>query len=255
MKGTVLLERSRDAAVVTIRNPVRHNALSIEMWDMLRRHFLALEGDETLRCIVIQGARTEAFSAGADLSEFAEVRANVEQVTRYHEECVGPCLAAIGASVVPVVAKIRGFCMGGGLEIACACDIRLADETARFGAPVGRFGFPLAFAETQGLFNLVGPTVAAELLLEGRILSASEARDRQLVTRLVAAVELDNEAAVCVENLCRSGRWASRSHKKQLRRLLNDSSPVTYEERQEVYRFAETDEYQQSLCKLVAQRT
>jgi enoyl-CoA hydratase/carnithine racemase len=254
MTGEVLFERDRDTAVVTIRNPVRHNALSVEMWHALRRHFVTANSDEALRCIVIQGFGTEAFSAGADLSEFAEARSTVEQVTKYHEEYVGPCLAAISASVVPVVAKIRGFCMGGGLEIACACDIRLADETARFGAPVGRLGFPLAFAETQGLFNLVGPTLAAELLLEGRILSAAQARDRQLVTRLVAAAELDNEAAACIENLCRSGRWASRSHKKQLRRLLNDSSPVTYEERQEVYRFAETDEYQETLRMLAARR-
>jgi enoyl-CoA hydratase/carnithine racemase len=254
MTGEVLFERDRDTAVVTIRNPARRNALSVEMWHALRRHFITANSDEALRCIAIQGAGTEAFSAGADLSEFAEVRSTVEQVARYHEECVGPCLAAISAAAVPVVAKIRGFCMGGGLEIACACDIRLTDETARFGAPVGRLGFPLAFAETQGLFNLVGPTVAAELLLEGRILSATEARDRWLVTRVVAANELDNEVAGCIENLCRSGRWASRSHKKQLRRLLNDSSPVTFEERQEVYRFAETDEYQDSLRKLAARR-
>jgi enoyl-CoA hydratase/carnithine racemase len=107
------------------------------------------------------------------MSEFERVRSTREQVTEFHENSVLAALTAIAACPIPVVAAIGGVCMGGGLEIVAASDLRIADRSATFGAPVERHGFPLAFAET--LFRLVGPAVLAELLLEGRILDADEA--------------------------------------------------------------------------------
>lgn len=235
--------RDGEVATITLRNESKLNALTVRMWSELKAHFEDLAASETLRCIVIQGAGDKAFSAGADISEFETTRSTREQVIRFHEEYVGACLAAMLNCDIPVVAAIRGVCMGGGLEIACATDIRLADVTATFGAPVGRLGFPLAFGETQALVSVVGPAVAAELLIEGRILKAAEALSRHLVTRLHAPEALQAGVTACVENICKSGRFAARSHKRQLRRLMRDPSPVTREERFAVYGFAETEEY------------
>ena len=251
MVGRILSDVQGKVAFVTIENDRKLNALDVVMWRSLRAQFEELSRRDELRCIVIRGAGEKAFSAGADISEFAATRSNREQVTRFHEEIVGPALMAIFDCDVPVVAQIRGVCMGGGLEIACACDLRLADDSARFGAPVGKLGFPLAFAETQSLFALVGWATSAELLIEGRILSAADAFDRRLVTRVSRSVELEDDVARCVKSICESGRWAAQSHKQQLRRLVRDSSPVSAAERHSVYAFADTDEYQEGYRRFV----
>jgi enoyl-CoA hydratase/carnithine racemase len=254
MSGRISVRESGDVALVELCNETKLNALSFAMWQELGYAIAALSQSATLRCIRIKGAGEQAFSAGADISEFSETRSTFEQVVAFHEKGVGACLDAFLGCPIPIVAEIRGACMGGGLEIACACDLRLADETARFGAPVGRLGFPLAFGETQGLFALVGPSVAAELLLEGRILSASDALQRRLITRLSSAGSLAGDVDAAVADICKSGRWAARSHKHQLRRLARDPSPVTREERMAVYGFATTDEYRDGIRRFLGRK-
>ena len=254
MAASIAIDEQDDVALVTICNEAKLNALNFAMWVQLREEIERLSASPTLRCIRISGSGDRAFSAGADISEFAEMRSTRDQVVRFHEEGVGACLAALLECPVPIVAEIRGACMGGGLEIASACDMRLADETARFGAPVGRLGFPLAFAETQALYNLVGPSVAAELLIEGRVFTAQEALARRLVTRLAPSDMLGIEVEKAVANVCRSGRWAARSHKRQLRRLMRDPSPVSVADRMEVYGFAETNEYRDGIRRFLSRK-
>ena len=241
----VQVAKDGSTAVVVMRNESRLNAFSLPMWSALREAFEELSGREDLRCIMLRGAGTAAFSAGADISEFEATRGTFEQVVEFHEKHVGPCLASIGLCPIPVVAGIRGVCMGGGLEIASACDIRIADKTARFGAPVGRLGFPLAFGETEALFRLVGPAVSAEILIEGRVFVAEEALQRGLLTRVIEMDRFEEEVASTMASIRASGILAARSHKRQIRRLSLDGSAVSLAERMEVYRFAETREYQE----------
>lgn len=245
MPGKIMNSSVDGVATVTISNEAKLNALTVAMWRELKTCFDGLAGRDDLRCVVVRGHGMKAFSAGADISEFEETRSTREQVIRFHEEDVLGCLASIADCPIPVVAAIRGMCMGGGLEIATVCDIRIAAESARLGAPVGRLGFPLAFAETQALFRLAGPTAAAELLLEGRIYSSREAYEKGIVTRVVPDDGLENEIADTVRNIAQSGLAAARSHKHQIRRLTIDSTPVSTEERMRIYEFAETDEYRQ----------
>ena len=164
-------------------------------------------------------------------------------------------LNAIVDCPVPIVAAIQGACFGGGLEIAVACNLRIAAQGARFGAPVGRMGFPLALGETEGLFRLVGPSVSAELLIEGRLFDARTAREKGLVTRVVEAEDFEAAIAETVENICASGILAARSHKRQIRRLMRDAAPVTSAERMEVYGFAESDEYRRGVEAFLAKAT
>lgn len=244
MAGQISASLEGEIATVTISQPGKRNALTVEMWGELKSAFEKAGADATLRCIVLRGDGDEAFSAGADMSEFERVRSTREQVIEFHENCVLGALTAITECPVPVVAAIGGVCMGGGLEIAAVCDLRIAGQSSRFGAPVGRHGFPLAFAETQALFRIVGPATMAELLLEGRILDAREALAKGLVTRIVPDVEIASEAYATAQRIYESSPLASRSHKQQIRRLTVDTSPVTSEERMRVYAFADSEDYQ-----------
>ena len=252
MPGEIVRQGSESCATLIISHPERRNALTVGMWQDLAAHLRSLSLEDAMRCIIIRGATAEAFSAGADISEFRDARSTHEQVVQFHEEYVGGCLGAIAACPVPVIAAIRGACFGGGLEIAVACDIRIAAESACFGAPVGRMGFPLALGETEALFQLVGPSVSAELLIEGRIFDARTAYEKGLVSRVVGEDEFEAAVAGTTENVCASGILAARSHKRQIRRLMRDASPVTRAERMEVYGFAESEEYQRGVAAFLA---
>lgn len=253
--GEIIEHRDGDCVTVTLASEHKLNALTIEMWNRLRATFDAYARDDQLRCVVISGAGRKAFSAGADISEFEASRSTYGQVVDYHENIVGPCLSAISECPCPVVAAVRGVCMGGGLEIAGVCDIRVADGTALFGAPVGRMGFPLAFAETRLLFQLVGPATAAELLIEGRILSAQEAFERRMISRVARPEYLQGILDDVVGGIRKSGKQAARSHKRQLRRLMTDQSPISQEERFAEYAFAETDEYRQGFERFLKRKS
>jgi enoyl-CoA hydratase len=254
MMGEIVVSNTGVVATIVISNGEKLNAIDLGMWRQLREAFGSLGNNPSQRCVVIQGAGDKAFSVGADISEFEKSRKTRDQVSIFHEEYVWPALAAIAECDVPVVAKIRGMCMGGGLEIASMADLRLADTSAQFGIPVGKLGFPLAFAETQALFNLVGRAVVAELLIEGRVLDAAEAHQRGLVTRTASVENLEREVDAAVSNICSSGILAARSHKRQLRRLMSDSSPVTPQERLAVYEFADTDEYRDGILAFLRKR-
>ncbi|WP_210249208.1 enoyl-CoA hydratase/isomerase family protein [Methylobacterium sp. WL2] len=216
MAGKIVTEQSDSHVTLTISHPERRNALTVLMWQELAAQVRELSREDGIRCVVIRGGTAEAFSAGADISEFGTARSTREQVVRFHEEYVGGCLNAIATCPVPVVAAIQGACFGGGLEIAAVCDIRIAAKCARFGAPVGRLGFPLAFGETEALFRLVGPSVTAELLIEGRLFDARTAYEKGLVSRVVGNDDFEREVAAAVENICASGILAARSHKRQI---------------------------------------
>jgi enoyl-CoA hydratase/carnithine racemase len=170
------------------------------------------------RVVVIRGAGDD-FAAGADIEEFERVRFDQPSGRKYHLETIGNALAAVDACPVPLVAAIQGVCVGGGLEIASTCDIRLAADNGRFGVPIGRLGFPLALPELVPLLRLVGPAVAAELLIEGRILNAEEAALRGLVTRVVPAAVFESELEQCVARIAAGSPLAARENKANVRRF------------------------------------
>ena len=218
MAGKVDISIDGGVAAVTLDSPGKLNAVSVAMWQGLARVFNEIGDAETLRVIVIRGAGGN-FAAGADIEEFDRVRHDPSSGRKYHLETIGNALSAIDRCPVPLIAAIEGVCVGGGLEIASLCDIRLAADTARFGVPIGRLGFPLALPELVPLLRLVGPAVAAEMLLESRILSADEAEVRRLVTRVVPAVSFESRAAAMHRAYCRrlaTGRAAEQGQHSPL---------------------------------------
>jgi enoyl-CoA hydratase len=191
----ILVARDGVIATVVLSNPAKLNALTVAMWPALAGAMDALSADETVRCIVLRGAGREAFSAGADIAEFATERDNADQGRRYHREYVHGALKAVGECRHPTVAMIHGPCVGGGLEIACACDVRISGLSGRFGVPINRLGFAIAYDELAAVLPLTGRAVALEILLEGRVWDAQRALEKGLLSRVVEDDHLEDESA------------------------------------------------------------
>jgi enoyl-CoA hydratase/carnithine racemase len=224
MASTILVERDGAIATVVLNRPDKLNALTRAMWTRLGQVFDELSADGDLRCIVIRGAGTQAFAPGNDISEFASERSNVEQARAYGED-MRRAIEAIGRCRHPIVAQIHGICVGGGLEIAGLADIRICGESSRFGVPINKLGLVMAYAEIGALIRLVGEATALEILLEGRIFDAREARDKGLVTRVVADDQVEAEARAAAARIAAGAPLVARWHKKFARRL-RDPAPL-----------------------------
>jgi enoyl-CoA hydratase/carnithine racemase len=252
--GFVHVTATGEFATVTLDSPGKLNAISESMWQALARTFAATVHEPHLRAVVIRGAGHN-FAAGADIDEFERVRGDAASGRRYHLETIANALEAIAACPVPVLAAIEGVCVGGGLEVAVACDLRLAADGARLGAPVGRIGFPLALPELVPLLRLVGPGVASELLLEGRLLDAEEAAARGLVTRVVPGARFEDEVQHCLTRIAAGSPRAARENKANLRRLAANGGRYTEHELDESFGFLESEDYREGVAAFVGKRT
>lgn len=254
MAGRVEFVSDAGVATVTLDSPGKLNAVSVAMWQGLARIFNEIGDAEALRVIVIRGANGN-FAAGADIDEFERVRHDPSSGRKYHLETIGNALTAIDRCPVPLVAAIEGVCVGGGLEIASLCDIRLAAASARFGVPIGRLGFPLALPELVPLLRLAGPAVAAELLLESRVLSADEAAARGLITRVVAAASLEVELQLCVAHIAAGSPLAARQNKANIRRFQSRGLDYTQHELDESFAFLDSHDYHEGVRAFLAKRS
>src|SRR5258707_15649566 len=178
----LLEERDGGFVTLVINRPEKLNAMTKPLWRLLGETVRRLDGDDSVRCIVLRGAGGKAFSPGNDIAEFTTERSNAEQARDYGA-IMHATLGALAACRHPLVALIEGICVGGGLEIAALCDLRICGEGSRFGAPINRLGLVMAYAELAALHNLVGRAVTLESLLQGRSLRASEAKENGLGTR------------------------------------------------------------------------
>lgn len=257
MKPRILCEREAEVgtgiATVTLFNPDKLNAINAAMWRELKATMEALDADESLRCVVIRGEGA-AFAAGGDIEEFLTERDTFERAQVYHGEWVAGALESIVACRHPVVAMIQGPCIGGGLEIAAQCDLRIAAESAKFGAPIMKLGFTMAHSELVGLLALAGPAVALEILLEGRILSAREACAKGLVTRVVSDAQLAEEAYATARRIAAGAPLTARGHKRLVRRLA-DLRPLDAAEVRENFSYLDTEDYREGLAAFLEKRT
>lgn len=253
----ILCERSTEypgIATVTLSNPDKLNAINASMWRELKTTMLALDADETLRCIVIRGAG-HTFAAGGDIEEFLTERDTFERAQVYHGVWVAGALDSIVACCHPVVALIEGACIGGGLEIAAQCDVRIAAASARFGAPINKLGFTMAHTELAGLLSLVSPAVALEILLEGRIYNAQEACSKGLISRVVADDTLVAEAYATAQRISEGAPRVARSHKRWVRRLSEPGArPLSENEIRENFEYLDSADYREGLAAFLAKR-
>jgi enoyl-CoA hydratase/carnithine racemase len=191
----------RDGAVghLMLDRPDRRNALNREMWAALPGLIAALDRDPDTRVLVLQGAGSEAFAAGADIAEFAHQRANPDQAKDY-EALSGNAFDALRNAAKPVISKIRGFCIGGGLALALASDLRIAADNAVFALPPARLGLAYPIEGLRDLLQAFSPAFAMVMLYTARRLAAGEAQRAGLIHRVVPADHLDREVAgLCTE--------------------------------------------------------
>lgn len=179
-------------AFVIVDKQQRRNAFDTEMWRALPLILSEIQAQETFRAIVVRGAGKEAFSAGADISEFSHARATVEGAHAY-DAVTEAAYGALRNARLPTIAMIHGFCYGGGLGLAMSCDMRMASATATFAIPAGRLGLAYPKESLRHIVSLVGPDIAKELLFTARTFSAKEALQAGMLNHVWAPDELDGE--------------------------------------------------------------
>jgi len=249
-KAPVLTSHDGPIATVTLNNPDRLNALNKPMWEALGAVMRELSNDDDLRCVVLRGAGDKAFAAGADISEFARERADSKQAARYGE-LIDSTMQAVAQCRHPVIAMIKGACIGGGLEIAAMCDLRICGESSRFGVPIKNLGLVMGYGELQGLLALAGRAVAAEILLEGRVFDAAEALHKRLVNRVVPDADVERETNATAQRVAAGAPLVARWHKQFIERL-SVVPAVSAAERGEGYACFDTEDYRIGVAAFLA---
>jgi len=250
--GKVLVGLDGAIATVTLSSPGRMNALDRTMWAQLGAAMQELGADDSLRCIVIRGDGEKAFAAGADIAEFKDERANSAQAKAYSRGGIG-WMHSVTECRHPTVALIQGACVGGGLLIASQCDLRICNESARFGVPVKNLGLTESYDELQAMMRVIGPASSLEILLEGRIWGAREAYEKGLVSRVVPDAGVVEEAYAAARRIADGAPLVARWHKKFIRRLL-DPRPLTQEERDEGYACFDTEDFKKGVAAFLAKK-
>ncbi len=175
---------------MTFNNPERHNAVSLEMWEAAIEIISDFCRDDAVRVIIVRGAGEKSFVSGADISKFEDERAQEQAVKRYDLATEGAYTALLTAPK-PTIAMIRGYCIGGGANLAVCCDLRICSETAKFAIPAAKLGLGYGYTRVRRLLDVVGPAFAKEIFFTARQFTAEEARIMGLVNRVVPQAELE----------------------------------------------------------------
>lgn len=244
--------RHEHTATVTLSNPGRLNAMTRAMWRALRTEFEALSADGTLRVVLVRGEGA-AFCAGGDISEYPAFRFAPDSLRAFHEDEVWAALAAILACPVPVVAQIAGPCMGAGIEIASCCDIRLAGESAKFGAPIAKLGFPMAPREAALVQGAIGDVLARDMLLAAGVHGAQRLREAGFLTAVLPDAELPDACARKLAQVAALAPQAARAHKALLRGL-QAGQPVA-QWLPTAYDYADSAEHREGIRAFLDKRT
>ncbi len=218
MPAKILIDQADGVARVTLSYPKRFNAMSRAMWCELRAAFEHIQQQNDVRCVLVVGQGAN-FCAGGDISEYSSFRFEEASLREFHEGDVWGALNAMLHCDVPMVAHIVGNCMGAGIEIASCCDIRLAAESAQFGAPIARLGFPMAPREAALVARELGGVTARQMLLEAAVFSAPEMLQRGFLSRVVADVDLASVVQATLDRMTQLAPQAARLNKQTLRAI------------------------------------
>ncbi|HVH74232.1 MAG TPA: enoyl-CoA hydratase [Stellaceae bacterium] len=217
----MIAEKDGPIGHIIFNNPARHNAVSLDMWEAVPKILDDYEADDRIRVIVLSGAGGKAFVSGADISEFKEKRATEEAAAAYSRISEG-ARKRIEETPKPTIAMIRGYCIGGGVGTALACDMRIAAEGSRFGIPAAKLGLGYAYDGIKKLIDLVGPAHAREIFYTARQFSAEEALRMGLVNQLVPQGELETYVRSYCEMIAANAPLTVRSVKIIVAEALKD---------------------------------
>jgi len=221
--GKILADIKDGVGRSTFNQPEKRNAMSVAMWDGMGQALDVFTADASVRCVVLTGAGDKAFVSGADISQFDKIRSDADAQKEYgRQTAVGRLKLATYAK--PVIAEIRGFCMGGGLGIAMSCDIRIAAEGSQFGIPAAKLGIAYGFDMVKHLVSLVGPAHANMILMTGERFDAREAERVGLINKLVPADALAGEVAKLTATLAQNAPLSLFANKRTVQAVLQDKA-------------------------------
>lgn len=221
----IVARASGFAGEITLGNPKRKNAVSLAMWQAIPEAINWLTGEGGARVIVLKGAGNTDFSAGADISEFAEVRKDAASAIHY-EAANSAAFAAIREASVPVIACIRGICYGGALGLAAACDLRFADETARFAVPAAKLGLAYPADAMSDIVDALGLTLARLAVYSGRTFTAADLAGSPFLAGLSRPDELDETVAALAAEIAANAPLSIRATKTAIRAATSGSADL-----------------------------
>ncbi|MES2510485.1 MAG: enoyl-CoA hydratase/isomerase family protein [Pseudomonadota bacterium] len=254
MTGTVSLQTSGSLARVTLSNPGKFNAMSRAMWLELRSVFTHIQQSSSIRCVLVSGEAGH-FCSGGDISEYAGFRFAENSLRDFHENEVWGGLQAMLDCDVPIVAQIAGNCMGAGLEISSCCDLRIAAESSRFGAPIAKLGFPMAPREAALVSQAAGALTAREMLLSAAILDAPQMLRRGFLNSVAADADLVASVQAQVERIVSLAPLAARLNKQTFRTLGQSAQhSVSTELVAGAYAYADTPEHREGIAAFIEKR-
>jgi enoyl-CoA hydratase/carnithine racemase len=208
-------------AQIIFNNPERRNAMSLEMWETVETLLDQYAADASLRVLIVSGAGGKAFVSGADISKFEKERASKESITLY-DETTARVYAKMSAMPFPTIARIDGYCVGGGVGLATSCDIRICGESSKFAVPAAKLGLGYAANGIRRLIDLVGPSHAQEIFFTARFFSATEALAMGLVNRMVPDDELESYVVDYADQITANAPLTVSSVKTIVSELLKD---------------------------------
>ncbi len=251
MSDGVTMTRDGAIATVVLSNPKRLNAMTPKMWRELKDCMEEASADDDIRCVVLRGDGTN-FVSGADISVFDKERADGIQARKYGVH-THDAMASVRDCRHPTVALIEGVCVGGGMEVACVCDIRVCGESSRFGITSNRLGLTVGHDELNALIAVCGRAFALEIMLEGRIFGAEEADAKGFIHKIVPDADVAEEAYGRAKHIANRAPLANRWHKAAILRLDNPA-PVSAVEADSGFDMFDSEDYQEGVRAFMEKR-
>ena len=215
----LIAEKQGPVGWLTFNNLAKRNAISIDMWEAIPKVLDRFEQDAEIRVIVLAGAGDKAFVSGADISQYEKQRSSREDVQYYEEIAEGAQMRLQNSDKV-VIAMIRGYCLGAGINISLTCDIRLAADDAKFGVPAAKIGLGYRASAAKNLVDTIGPANTREMLITGRQFSAAEAKAMGLAHRVAPVAELEALVLDYCATIAVNAPLTIRASKRIIRELL-----------------------------------
>jgi len=242
--GTGRVKTWLEGPVLHIRfnNPEKHNALSVDMWEAIPPLLEKAAKDDDVRMVVLSGEGGKALVSGADISQFEDMRAAKVAVKKY-ESIAEAALQGIHEFAKPTVACIRGYCIGGGVNVAISCDIRIAETRSTFAIPAARLGLGYRYSAMKNLTDLVGPGHAKDIFFTARRLDAAEAHRIGLVNRIAEPEKLDELLAEYTTAICANAPLTIKAGKRIIRDVLKTGDADMELARRLILDCFESDDY------------
>ncbi len=239
---------------IVLNRPQVRNALNLRSWQRIAEAVAELEADDSVRVLVMRGATPEAFISGADISEFPSLRADAAQARSYRD-APGNAISAMLNCTKPIVAMISGVCIGGGVQVALSCDVRIAARGTRMGIPAARLGLAYPLDGVTMLMNTVGHANAREILISARLFEADEALQMGLVNRVVEGAELEANVRDYATRMAGNAPLTMQAAKRAIGEALKDHADRDSDSvRELVARCFDSEDYREGVRAFIEKR-